>query len=122
MADLTKLGFFSEVNYLKKDISLSGSQSVSITTGQLYTTITINHNLGYIPFYTFAANLTNDGIIWSSQTMPRNIQNDVSRTTTSFQMFSYCTTTSLVLGITNTNPPVNATVDFFYNIYLDYGT
>lgn len=119
MADLTKLGYYSQTNFLKRDDGLSGGTVLSITTAQAFNSITINHNLGYIPFYTYAAELSGSGIIWSTQVTRRNLQSAAG--SDELQMFSYATTTTLTLGITNTDPPKNASIDIYYVIYLDYG-
>lgn len=119
--DLTKIAFDSRLNYLKRDGTISGSQVVALTAGT-DETITINHNLGYIPFYTVAATISDDSIIWSNNISVRNYAGTVLLSDPTIR--SYATTTQLVITyinnlVTNTKQITgNRTV--YYNIYLDY--
>lgn len=120
MADLSKLSFFSGVNYLKRDDSLTGDGSTTFTgvPGEV-AGITIDHNLGYIPFVSVGAELSEPGILWSNNTTPllRVSTDDTVR-------FLYWTTpTQLIIRhINSIDNPVTGIRWVNWVIYLDYGT
>lgn len=119
MADLNKLVFFSGVNYLKRDDTLSGKATahftgVALEEGRLY----LDHNLGYVPFVTVCAELREADIIWSTNTSPM-LEVGVDDT----PIYDYWVTeTQLVIGVQNAQDnPITGDRDFYWVIYLDYG-
>lgn len=107
MADLSKLSLYSAHNYMKNDESLSGD------SGSATTSTTVNHNLGYIPFYEVFAE--DDGIIWAGEkinqytgTSTGNIPNDIT-------MNNWVTDNQLVLNVITGGSKI-----IYWNIYKDY--
>lgn len=119
--DLTKLAFDSRLNYLKRDNTISGSEVVSLTAGT-DETITVNHDLGYIPFYTVAATIEDDSIIWSTNISVRNYAGTVLLSDPTIR--SYATTTQLVITYLNnlvtTANRITGNRTVYYIIYSDY--
>lgn len=117
--NLEELGFYSGVNYLKRDDELSGSQTVSMT-GTEEQTITVNHNLGYIPFVTVGANINDGSTIWSSNSTPLlSGQVGVERPTFTWWVDENTLTIYLTNNQIDTNISGDRTV--YWAIYLDYG-
>lgn len=120
MADLTKAAFYSPLNYLKKSDDLSGSEAVTFSGSSLEVkTVTVSHNLGYIPFHTVAANLDDADIIWSSNTDPY-----ITGAPTGDEPFMeyWCTDTTLTIRLVNSDTsPITGDRTVYWNIYLDYG-
>lgn len=113
MADITKLGFYSELNYLKKDADLSGSVLLNISGGGVFTHI-VTHNLGYVPNVAVGAELYEAGVIWS---MPRTYYEGITETLAQIQ--ASVTTTQLIIDIVADG--ALGTREVYWNIYLDYG-
>lgn len=116
--DLTQLGFYSGVNYLKRDDELSGSQTVSMT-GSEEQTITVTHSLGYIPFVTVGSELATQGIIWSSNSNPiLSGESGVEQPTFSW----WVDENTLTIYLTNNEFETDISGDrtVYWAIYLDY--
>lgn len=68
--DLTKLSFYSGVNYMKRygeDSGLVGTTLVTLPTSGNAVTHTVTHNLGFVPDVFVASIPDNDGVIWSNE-------------------------------------------------------
>jgi len=118
---LPELNFYSGVNYMKRDIS-SGSSIMTLGALNAVTTITINHNLGYIPFFQVSCDQDGTGRIWSATKI--NILTESSSAATRPDPFlrSWATTTTLVITLTNaTSPLATGGRRVYYLIYRDYG-
>lgn len=63
--DRTKLSFYSGNNYMKRS-EFFGVVSQPVPPGLSFNTTTINHGLGYVPFFTYAVDFNNDGILWTT--------------------------------------------------------
>lgn len=116
------LYFWSEANYMKRDIS---SGTATLTLGAFGSTVsqTVNHNLGYIPFYQVFTEQDNTGKIWAASKIDQYTEtsltgnNPVDPTLT-----SWVTTTQLVLNlINNTSPTASGPRQVYWLIYKDYG-
>lgn len=121
--DETKLMFWSGANYLKRS-EFSSSASLALGGLGTYATTTITHNLGYIPFFSVYADLTNDGTIWSNDIVNVFTESSISGVTTTYPtLIYYCTTTTLTIKIlNNTSPLATGSRTVYWTIYLDYGS
>lgn len=123
MPDLSKLAFFSGVNYLKRGTDdLCGSTPLTLPAYGSTVSTTINHNLGYIPFFQVFTDITNDGTIWAAQKLDQYTDTSLTGTDLSFPtLISYITTTALVISLYNgTSPVASGTRTIYWLIYEDY--
>lgn len=113
--DLTKVGFWSGANYLKRLTTAEGSQAVSV--GAFSTqTITVSHGLGHIPA---------DWVVGLSQAGPIWVNNipwaGMSGTTASPNLYRKVWTTTTDLTITVYNDTAGTlTGTVYWIVYLDY--
>lgn len=64
-ADYSKFTYHSEVNYLKKDLSVSEPNGQTFNTSSTSAVVLSRaHNFGYRPNIEFAADVANEGILW----------------------------------------------------------
>src|SRR3990167_9755668 len=99
--DLTKLAFFSGVNYLKRDTTVG---TTLLTLGGSGTTVThtVTHNLGYIPFYEVFTEIDNVNIIWNNTKIYYSTDTSSGGgLESSPALTSWVTTTDLVIKLTN---------------------
>lgn len=122
MVDISKLSFYSENNYLKR--GFSGSAIVTIPSAGNAVTYTVDHNLGYIPFFIAAAKLTETDVIWSGYYVNVYTETNLTGVDLPPQLDFWCTTTQLVIRIRNGDgaSAITGTREVYYAIYLDYGS
>lgn len=119
--DLTKLGFFSGVNYMKQS-SLSGTDTLTVPSAGATVTKTINHNLGYIPMFTVHSDIADNGIIWSSIVPDPWTESSLTHAPSWPALKYWATTTDLVIKLTNnTSPASSGSRKIYWVIYKDYG-
>lgn len=123
MVDLSKLGFFSGANYMKRD-AISGQETLTLGAFGATTTKTAEHNLGYIPFYEVHTEIDDDDTIWHSTKVY-----DITETSLGGQMppdpilTTWITTTDLTINLDNTtDPAASGTREVYWLIYKDYGS
>lgn len=113
--DLSKLAFYSGVNYMKRD-SPSGSDDVGVDS-----TKTATHSLGYIPFYEVYTEIDDSGIIWNNTKIDKftgtSSTGDVRDNP---DVASWTTTTDLTIKLSN-NSGSSGTRKVYWLIYKDYG-
>lgn len=122
--DLTKLSFYSAVNYLKRDSSLVGSTALTLPASGLSVSHTVTHNLGYVPFFIAGAELQDTSIIWSNNYVHEYTES-ISASPNFPVTFGYwCSATELTIEITNGGGTgvQTGSRDVWWIIYLDYGT
>jgi len=124
MVDLSKVNFLSSLNYLKRESSLVGNST--LTLGGAGTTVTydVTHNLGYVPFYTIGAEVSQDGILWSNEVVDQYTQTTLTGISNDYPtLMSWCTTTTLTIALyNNTSPVQSGAIPIYWSIYLDYTT
>lgn len=118
MADLTRLGFYSENNYLKRS-EFVGSQTINLVSGGGgpidERIITIQHDLGYIPqFHVYGDFFNGDTGLYSP------FHNQFIVDPSWVYCYKWATTTTLTLNIMNV-PDTTRTLTVYWVIYLDYG-
>lgn len=117
--DITRLGFDSSLNYMKRDTS---SDTAIIDTA-VSTTLPIAHNLGYVPQYEVAAELDEADTIWVggkvSELTDQGFLSGLGSPPTYIEIDSWCTTTTLTISLSNT---AGQKIPVRYIIYLDYAT
>lgn len=117
--DITQLGFDSDLNYLKRDVS-SGSATINTATS---TTLTVAHNLGYVPQYEVAAELDEADTIWVggkvSALTDQGFLSGLGAPPTYVELDSWITSTTLTISLSNT---ASQQIPVRYIIYLDYAT
>lgn len=123
MADLSRLNFDTNVNYMKRS-SLSGQIIIILGSVGSTTTYTIAHNLGYIPIIHVSYDASNNGIIWSGD--KANLYNNSSLSGSSSPadptLTYWVDTTTLTINLINdTSPTASGSRTIYWIIYLDYG-
>ena len=120
--DLSKLSFLSTLNYLKRDSDLVGTAVLTLGAFGATTSTTINHNLGYIPFVSVAADVNGDGFIWSNEVVNLYTQTSLSGASPLYPRLNHWVTpTQLVISLINQTSPVQTgTRPVYWAIYLDY--
>lgn len=120
MVDLTKLAFYSLMNYMKRS-EFVGSASLTLGGAGAVSTHTVNHNLGYVPFFIVGANLNNTTTIWSGTRVHYATQSSAFADQ-DIELEYWCTTTDLTIRIRNGDGSFaqagSRTV--YWVIYLDY--
>lgn len=124
--DLTKLNFFSGVNYLKRDTALVGTTLLTLPAADNVVSHTVTHSLGYIPFVYVGADVDNDGIIWSNQKVHTYTDTVLSGLTSTdieqILLTHSVSTTQLVINLENlTTTEAGEQRRIYWVIYLDYG-
>lgn len=66
MVDYSKFAFHSDFNYLKRDPDLVGSVDAPLGGFNTTTTVTVEHNLGVIPFVLVFSEIDDTDTIWSN--------------------------------------------------------
>lgn len=122
-ADLTKLGFYSALNYLKRS-SFVGSEALTLASAGNSVQKVVNHALGYIPFFQVGADLTNDGTIWSNDVVNQYTETSLSGVDPPYPTLTYwCDAQNLTIDINNsTSPASSGTRLVYWSVYVDYGT
>ena len=118
--DLTKIAFDSRLNYLKRS-EFVGNDTVTLGGAGAVSTVTVSHNLGYIPFFSVGAELTDTSTIWSN-TRVHELTNSSSGGDAFIELQYWCTSTTLTIRIVNgTGANVESgNRDVYWAIYLDY--
>jgi hypothetical protein len=122
MANLTQLNFISTENYLKRGAELTGSGTLALDSGGGTTTYTVTHNLGYVPFYTIGAELTQDGMIWCNEIVDQYTQTLASGSPSDYPVLrAWATEDELTIALFNNTLPIQTgDIPIYWAIYLDY--
>ena len=118
--DLTKLAFDSRLNYLKRS-EFVGNETITLGGDGSVHTVTVTHNLGYIPFVTVGAHLTDTSTIWSNDRVFSGTQSVGDR---DISLDYWTTTTTLTIRIQNGNGSFVRSGNriVYWAVYLDYGS
>lgn len=121
--DKSKLIFLSTESLLKRDETLCGSQALTLPAHGLTVSHTVNHNLGYIPFFEVSVDFDNDGVIWAGEKIDTYAESSLSGVEPTSPALKYwITTTTLTITLDNTTTPTaTGTRTVYWVIYLDYG-
>lgn len=114
--DLSKLIFYSGVNYMKR----SGfCDNTTITLGGT-TTTPVNHNLGYIPFYDVFMT-DGDGVLWNGSRVEAYTGSATQAVWSGEPKLNDWTTTStLTMSVSNAGS-LTGTRKLYWLVYFDYG-
>jgi len=123
MPDLSKLSFFSAENYMKKDVANSGSTTLTLGAAGAVTSHTVNHNLGYVPFFIVGAQLQTTRILWSNDYVHAYTQSVSASPDYPVALEFWCTTTQLTIRLRNGagTGEQSGSREVYWNIYKDYG-
>lgn len=114
--DLTKLAFYTGVNYMKKEDR--SPRYVDITTdGSGVGTAAVDHNLNFIPDYEVGAELNGSGTIWSNTLPYVGQSNSGGGTPVGATIDTWITTTTLTIRLVGAS---STTYRVFFEIYRDY--
>lgn len=120
--NLSNLNFSSEVNYMKQDPS---SGSITIQLGVLspdVTTISISHNLGYIPFYQVLSELDQTNTIWIPDVITSTTNSSAFFTPTYPLIDHWIDTINLTIQLDNSSSANTGNIIVYWLIYKDYGS
>lgn len=126
MPDLSKLSFYSLVNYLKRDSNLENTTLLTLPASGSSVSYPINHNFGYVPQVYVGVDADNDGIIWSNQKVHAYTDTSASGLAASDvqQVLSSYTVdeNQLVIYLENqTTTAAGQQRRIYWTIYKDYG-
>lgn len=120
--NLSKLAFYSGVNYMKRS-TFVGSADLALPAHGGSVSTTITHSLGYIPFFQVFSEIDATSTIWTPSKLDKYTDSTLSSDTTDPTLSSWPTTTTLTIRIdNNTTPTATGTRTVYWIIYLDYGT
>ena len=113
--DYSKLSFITTVNYMKRLIS--SSQDMPINSS-----VTYNHNLGFVPQYNVYVDLFNDGTLWYGggyvdSLTDSSVSGDMSAITVS----SWIDNNTLTIINNDGQSGSSGSRKTYYVIYMDYG-
>lgn len=122
MTDITKLGFDSRINYMKRS-SFVASTPLTLPGAGSSVTASINHSLNYIPYFDVFMDFSNDGVIWNGEKVDIWTDSSLSTSTINPRLRTWVTTSVLGVDLLNdTSPTATGSRTLYYLIYLDYGT
>ena len=121
--DITKIGFYTGANYMKRSTTYSGSTTVTLQSHGSTVSHTVTHNLGYVPVFSIFIDVDNDGTIWSGEKLDQYTDTSLSGVEPATPYVdSWSTTTALTISIDNsTTPTATGTRTVYWVIYVDYG-
>lgn len=119
MPDLSKLNFFSDVNYMKRHSSTS-HQSISVAAFSTGSLPPITHGQNFIPQFEVYGDLDNDGTLWARNKLYVAMEN-AATTPTSPQISAWIDERDLTIQVYNPTASTKV-VPVYYVIYQDYGT
>lgn len=124
MPDLSKLAFYSDVNYLKRS-EFCGHTTVTLPAYGGTVEHSIDHNLGYVPFYQVYSEIDTAGVIWAGGKVSENTDqaflSGSAADTTYPEIRSWITDTTLTIQLINfTSPTATGTRELYWLIYKDY--
>lgn len=123
--DTTKMSFYTDANYLKRDSDLEGTTLLTVPVSGSVVSHTITHNFGYVPQVYVGVDADNDGIIWSGQkvhaytesSLGGLVDSDIQQVLSSY----YVDTTTLVIYLENqTTTASGGQRRIYWVIYKDY--
>lgn len=129
MPDLSKLNFYSDVNYMKRDPA-SGGRTITLPAGGSTTSFDVGFSLetgaGKVPIYDVFAEIGGDGVLWNggkiSELTDQAFLSGLAADPTYPDISSWITGRTLTISVANlTNPVASGTRRFYYLIYKDYG-
>lgn len=124
--DLSKVAFYSEVNYMKRDVEFCGSTTLTLPAYGDTVSYEVEHNMEFIPFYTVNAEIDEADTIWTggkiSELSEQFYLSGLFQDPTYPILSHWTTTTTLTIQLDNTTSPT-ATGDrvIYWLIYKDYG-
>lgn len=120
-----KIGFDSRLNYMKRGLEsdgLVGSIPLTLPADDETVSYSVNHNLGYIPFFIVGANTQNTSTIWSNNPVWPYTSSVSVGSDRPVQMWHRCNTNRLEINLVNGNGSGEESGDrtVWWAIYLDY--
>lgn len=122
MADLTKLGFISSLNYMKRS-EFVGNTDLTLPVAGDIVTHTVTHDLGYVPFFIVGAEQVDNTTIWSGNYVNAYTLTSGSPGDLPVQLNYWSTDTALTIELTNgigTGDQEGEIRTVYWVIYLDY--
>lgn len=114
--------FDSKTNYLKK--GFSGSTNLTLPGAAETVSHTVNHGLGYIPFFHVGGNINNTSVVWSNDRIHEFTTSFSATEEVSPELSYYITEQDLVITILNgyNGGEQSGSRTIYWNIYLDYSS
>jgi hypothetical protein len=129
MPDLSKLNFYSAVNYMKRDPA-SGYRDITLPayggTVSFDVTFSVETGTGKVPMYDVFAEIAGDNVIWNggkiSEYTDQGYLSGLSADLTYPEIESWITGRVLTISTSNfTSPLASGTCRIYWLIYKDYG-
>lgn len=124
-ADLSKLNFITSENYLKRS-EFCGQTTVTLGAFGTTNTVTVDHNLGYVPLFDVYCEFDTAGEIIAGGEKVNAYTEQQSLSGLAVNppypyLRAWATTTQLVIKLENfTSPTATGTRELYWLIYLDY--
>lgn len=122
MVDITKLGFDSAFNYMKRS-TFTGSADLTLAAATDPVTQTVTHNLGYVPFFIVGCEMVDTSTVWSGNYVYEFTLSSAAPTNIPVQLDYWCTDTTLTINLINgqgTGDQQGEIRTVYWIIYLDY--
>lgn len=126
--DLSKFSYHSEVNYLKKDLTVSEPTGESFNTSDSSAIVlSRSHNFSYRPNIEFAADVAADGVLWMNGSRVETNMGSFFISPSTFdnpEVFAWVDDSDLSFGqwYVDFGGFVDRDVPCKWNIYRDFGT
>lgn len=120
--NLDKLNYYSRVNYMKRS-DKSGHAPINIGAVNNVGTLTVDHNIGYVPQYEFYADLDNDGTYWYGGEKVHEGTESTSGggTAPSPDVNAFVTDSQITFKSRNGTSGSIGNREVYWLLYLDYG-
>lgn len=122
MVDISKLGFYSELNYMKRSDTF-GVDNLTYTSSFPGAMLTKTHGLGYVPFFLAGVDLFNDGVIWSNQIVyPYTESSSGGAVDVPPLFFVWGNADNIIINLRNGTDALvqSGSRKVYYGVYIDY--
>lgn len=122
MVDLSKLQYYSELNYMKRSDTF-GQDTLAYSTYYPGANLTESHGLGYVPFFLAGVDLFGDGVIWSNQYVhPFTQTSNSGFANEPPQFYVWANETNIIINMRDGlgTGDQSGSRNIYYGVYLDY--
>lgn len=119
--DVSKLQFFSQLNYMKRS-KFVNSSNVTLPSAGNSVSVDINHLLNYIPFFIAGVEVDNDGIVWSNNKVHAFTESSQASSDTPVYFEYWSTANVMTIDIINGigSGAQSGLRRVYWGVYVDY--